>query len=347
MKQIEKDLLQEKFLLEKDLKKLYEKQIELADTRKKLIENGSTTRYFKPQINENNNKINLTFDKIKKIQDALIFIKKRELKRKIPKLKPKTFQKKNEKKVDVVKNTIVQIPWHNIKFSKGFIKIAYKNISKDFSFENSRDIFQKINLSYKNDNLKHLEINIANDQITKISNPEIITAFIEVLQLQSYYEVDIKDYQLLYDKVINTNNLTANKRHYNIYKKSAYLNYLFAIHDNTQKILYIPEYIIKNKRIIDKHESYLFPVKKKNIYFLVWESVNFGKATYIFKSSKVNIENDRIKLFEYLASRRMANKRDKLIHSDDQKKKYCLHDRISHEATDYNSWKSHLEIILE
>ena len=66
----------------------------------------------------------------------------------------------------------------------------------------------------------------------------------------------------------------------------------------------------------------------------------------IFKTSKLNIEKDRIKLFVYIASRKMENKRDNIIHSNALKDEYQFLRRISHYKNDYKRWKTQLEFII-
>ena len=83
------------------------------------------------------------------------------------------------------------------------------------------------------------------------------------------------------------------------------------------------------------HNSFLFPIKTKKGYFLIWESIENRKASYVF-SIKAYSEDNIQNIFNFIAGE-IPNKRSTLINSKELQNKLGMKKRIFH--TDMNKWE--------
>jgi hypothetical protein len=93
-------------------------------------------------------------------------------------------------------------------------------------------------------------------------------------------------------------------------------------------IIPVGEAIINSSGLKVVHNSFLFPMKSKTGYSIVWESIEEAKASYIF-SLNTFADKDIQTLFDYIAGDK-PNKRWTLINSKSLQDRLKMKNRIFH-----------------
>jgi hypothetical protein len=233
------------------------------------------------------------------------------------------------------------VDWENVFFKDRKITINHNNQWYDKYVPESKKFLNEIKHYYKFHNVPRLKIIIENERVN-IQNEEVLFYHIDFLNITASNFGYLKLPKLNIDKWIK-----YNKQYY----KS---NLSFLLHTHTLKklceysvpklpIIPVGEAVINSNGTSTIHNSFLFPIKSKTGYFLIWESIEEGKASYVFSInsySNKSIQN----IFNYIAGD-THNKRSTLISSKDLQNKLNLKERILH--TDLNSWEKEIRQLVK
>lgn len=237
--------------------------------------------------------------------------------------------------------TSVKIPWDLISFGESTIIIQYKG---NFYSKYNRDCkkyFNEIKSIFKFRNAPDLEVKFSNGKILEIINEEVLYFYLKFLP----------DCFTLFNKIKNTTTISKWKSYTKSYyraklsflwiKKS--LEFLCEFSDNNTPIIPAPE-MIKNRNGKEEiNHSFIFPLRNQNgNIYLVWESIEESKATYVFNAED-KFEKCTQKLFDFIVSD-FVNKRESLITNCEIQKALKFKRRIYH--TNYADWKSEINKIL-
>jgi hypothetical protein len=232
-----------------------------------------------------------------------------------------------------------EVSWENIEFYDGYIKVKHKGNLYTKNIKKSKKILNSIKHYYKFHNVPKLKITTKRNTITKLENEEYLFFHIAFLNVtaSNIDNFEKNNFQISnwtkYNKDFYKNNLP-------ILFKTVALKKLCEISYSSAPIIPVGEIIINNGKI-KIHSSFLFPIKSINGCFIVWESTEESKASYVFKISTFNDLNIQ-EIYNYISSN-IQNKREKLIYSKDLKNHLKLQYRIVH--TDLNDWKNKLSHI--
>jgi hypothetical protein len=207
--------------------------------------------------------------------------------------------------------------------------------------ERSRISFNSVKDLYVNRNLPPIEIEYDNNNVLAINNIDVLFYFFLFMENTGVAPI-INDQEQI---------ATVYKK----YTKDFYRNHLsdlfiprcfhYLIERTAEDlpIIPIPERVINSSGAENIHDSFLFPIVKKNSCLWVWESVEELKATYVFETSKVSYEAEVQTIFDFLTGE-FVNKRSTLMKRKVDKKSVPLLIRVNH--NDYNEWKKKIGEIL-
>ena len=121
------------------------------------------------------------------------------------------------------------------------------------------------------------------------------------------------------------------------------LNLLIQICDYQLPIIPLPERVINSSGIETIHESFLFPITKRDRIYWIWESIEEKKATFVFQTSKSTYVDEIQVIYDFLSGE-FENKRSSLIRQLLISEDIRLIKRFKH--TEFNKWKSGIESLI-
>src|SRR5690606_34711632 len=109
-------------------------------------------------------------------------------------------------------------------------------------------------------------------------------------------------------------------------------------------IIPVMEYytLFSTKKII--RDSFLFTTEYDSHFYIIWESTEERKATYVFKSKRENYDDERQRIFDYISTTQ-KRKRTRLKKGvDDEQSSIKTYATINH--TDIDIWVKKLMDII-
>lgn len=235
---------------------------------------------------------------------------------------------------------IFEAEWENVGFADGFITIKHKEnwYRKDIS--QSKKYLNEIKHYYKFNNVPKLRIVLNGSIIKSIENQEVLFYHIDFLSIAASNFGFIK---------VNPFRLKNWRKYTKQYYKT---NLSFAFHSLTLKrlceccdpslpIIPVGEAVINSSGTKTIHNSFLFPMKSKVGHFIVWESTEEAKASYVFSLNSF-AEKDVQTLFDYIAGD-TPNKRWTLINSKPLQDKLKMKSRVVH--TEFSLWDNEIRLL--
>jgi len=369
---LNKKILDLKKRLEKEEKYIFEiefnkKRILIIEKDFKRAGNIGTLKFnseynaLRDFIKNNNGNLELNKQRIKKVENELEKVENElekvknelEIKKKlqvvIPINKSKDIDKIKEnsrnlntrpstKKLELFRpqytdKKIFEVDWVNVFFDRKKIVIKHKDKWYEKFVPQSKKFLNEIKAFYTFHNIPKLIIKIENGRVI-IKNEEVLLYHLDFLT------VTASNFGYLKLSLFNIS-------HWKKYNKKYYEKKLpFLFHTQTLKklceycdlnlpIIPLGEVVKSQTGNIVIHNSFLFPIKTKKGYFLIWESIEDGKASYVF-SIKAYSEDNIQNIFNFIAGE-TPNKRSTLINSKELQNKLGMKKRIFH--TDMNKWE--------
>ena len=335
IKKLDKNNLEEeKKVISTNIKSIFE-EIKNIDNKidELMIQNKNQLRKYKDE--KVNNQTESPKNKIKKGKKSPNISNKVDTQKAADKKEVKSIKRFSFRELTFNQNdfTREEVNWENIEFHDGFIRIKHKGFLFSKKIKKSKKILNSIKHYYKFHNVPKLKITTKRNTITRLENEEYLFFHIAFLNItaSNIYNFENNNFQVSnwtkYNKEYYKNNLP-------ILFKTVALKKLCEISYSSAPIIPVGEIIISNGKIII-HSSFLFPIQSNNGCFIVWESTEESKASYIFKISTFNDINIQ-EIYNYISSN-IQNKREKLIYNKDLKNHLKLQYRIVH--TDLYEWK--------
>lgn len=233
------------------------------------------------------------------------------------------------------------VDWENVFFRDRKITINHNNQWYDKYVPESKKFLNEIKHYYKFHNVPKLKIIIKNERV-QIQNEEVLLYHIDFLNITAS--------NFGYLKLPKLNIEKWSKYNKQFYKS----NLSFLLHTHTLKklceysasklpIIPVGEAVISSNGSSIIHNSFLFPIKSKSGYLLIWESIEERKASYVFSINSYSNENIQ-NIFNFIAGD-TQNKRSSLLSSQELQNKLNMKERILH--TDLNSWEMEIRQLLK
>lgn len=248
-----------------------------------------------------------------------------------------------EKLLIVERDSIYQIPWDQVIFEHNQIRVRFNNkISLPWIFPPSRSSFDYIKPYLTRSNLPSLTVTIRGKQILGINNLDYFSHAVEMLNYKFNIDEYLKDGRLTnISSILNSlgklSNTTISKL-LSIQNKGEYLSHLYDIQSDNYKIIPAPEVFIFGNSFKEE-DTFIFTLKTGKRLLLIWESINFARATYIFHSDVESYTDKLHSVFGYIVSaekHKRSNLRDLIPQSDTVS-------LIQHD--DFQSWKHKLSML--
>jgi len=232
--------------------------------------------------------------------------------------------------------------WENVNFGDGFIIIKYNEQWYRRAIGQSKKYLNEIKHFYRFHGVPRLRVTINGSLITLIENQEVLFYHID------FFKIAASNFGFIESTPLVLENW---KRYTKLYFKKSLP---FAFHTYSLKrlceycardlpIIPVGEVVINSNGLKTIQNSFLFPMKSKKGYSIVWESVEEGKASYIFSVGSF-ADKDLQFLFDYIAGE-TPNKRQTLINSKSLQGKLKMKNRIFH--TDMLSWEDDIQLLCK
>lgn len=262
----------------------------------------------------------------------------------------KLLQKVNKTKSSPIKQTALtkeesilkfNVDWENVFFEENKILLKHNNRWYQKYIPKCKKHLNKLKHYYKFHNVPKLKIKVKGEEVL-IENEEVLFYHIDFLNITASNFFDFK-----LPKLNIENWARYTKKHYKKHLPFLFHTYtlkkLCEYCDGGLPIIPVGEAVINSSGASTIHDSFLFPIKSKDGYVIVWESIEEGKASYVF-SLKSYSNKDLQTVFNYIAGN-THNKRLSLLRSKELQHKLKMKERILH--TDYSDWENNIKSLMK
>jgi hypothetical protein len=235
-----------------------------------------------------------------------------------------------------IQNIRISIDWDNITYENGFILIKVNGIAYKSYYKDSQKSFNIFKPYFSHSNTPNILVQLNGKEITLL-NEEIILYHFKLFKQSSKN----------FGSVDNASNPFNNWKEYtkDYYQKKLShlfvtdsLKKLFLLSNPIESIIPVAEVTKDIKGKIQFIDSFLFHISN----YIVWESTEPSRATYIFYLGTSNQEIIQY-IFDYISGDTIS-KRDTLIKSKNLQKQLRFKTRVFH--TDFSLWLNHLKNAL-
>lgn len=264
---------------------------------------------FENQITKIQDKFSNFISMQESISDKNINLSNKNIETNIPKpIKP----------TEPPENLILNLGWKDIIFRDGFISFwGWERCS--YPCELSQASYNRIKnfISLKRECRFQAEIDSLNNKIVCVIGLEILDEIFELLNLKiSLDNYKIGNIEYFINNIIGK---ISNQNIINIFSldtsKSQYLDYLCQRQDQNYKIIPVNENrsFNANNSLISEY-VFLFAIRGNfGKSYIIWESLEISRATHIFECNHENYAYAFQKIFDYIQSPDITNKRQ-LLH---------------------------------
>jgi hypothetical protein len=241
----------------------------------------------------------------------------------------------------IIEEIQIEPEWGDISFHDGHIIIKYKQKYYRKYTKQSKKYLNEIKHYYHFHSIPKLKLIIRGSEIAKIINEEVL-----------FYHIDFLDTAALIFNLGKIGSFKLSK--WQKYTKLHYKNHLpFAFPTHTLKklceycdsflpIIPVAEAVINSSGGKTIHNSFLFPLRSHYGIYLIWESVEESKASYVFKLTDFCDDELQV-LFDYIAGD-TPNKRWALINSRQLQQQLSMKFRIMHK--DLTQWELEIQSLI-
>ncbi len=238
-----------------------------------------------------------------------------------------------------IKDGTYNCSWNNIQFGEGYISIKIAANIINVPEKLCKVSYNFIKNRYIKTSTPNITINVK-DGIGEILNREVLVYHIEFFNITLDFDFKNENSRLV---LMQNRGISKYEFEHNlpIYFRNKCFEYLCTLCTSGQKIIPIGERIVGINGSEEIIESFLFPYKKRNQKYLIWESTLESRATYIFEIDwNDNLAMNRLCSF---ISGETKNKREKLRNSPTLKSNLNLVKIIQHDV--FNVWKKNIDKI--
>jgi hypothetical protein len=192
---------------------------------------------------------------------------------------------KLKKQLESQQKSILNIAWKNIMFDNGSIIISIENsFRQSFPLINSRKSFELLKPYFTKFSVPDIKATIYNGKIHSITNHEEVLNFLNLLSIQEEFSKSLFPGEINFYRINSNYKKIKNSDISQLYKlkeKSEYLKMLCELQSENFKIIPISEFSVSNLKGQIISDSFLFTIERQGILFLIWESIEINKATYV------------------------------------------------------------------
>ncbi|MGM9508874.1 hypothetical protein ACS5NO_14150 [Larkinella sp. GY13] len=201
-----------------------------------------------------------------------------------------------------------------VVFENGYIVWRCAGQPCRFDIPSSRQWYNKLKnvLSYITHKRLTILLNYNKNQIVSVNGFGELSRYFEHLEIDRLLsQYDLGDAASFSQKILNRleNHHTANL--YQLNSKSLYLKFLLNKQEPNYKIIPASEKrTFRSNDTIVEEDAFLFSFKLNNISYIIWENVEERRATHVFRCDFEKYEIALQKVYDYIVSPGIVNKRE-------------------------------------
>ena len=219
------------------------------------------------------------------------------------------------------------VPWQDLFFEDGSIKIRLdKRRFVRHPFYQSRTSYEYVKAYLVRKEIEPLKVQISNGRVRSITNLDLLNDAIQILKIHTEWnKILAKD-----NNIVNASSIVESlgklrPKAFDFFYRNKdltpYLKELCQIQELHYHLIPVLEpSSTKNTFPIEK-ESFLFTIRRKASIYIVWESVEANKATFVFKTNQEDYYVDLQKIFDYISAHlnnKRTNLRKGIMHNEGQ-----------------------------
>ncbi|GAB3307957.1 hypothetical protein GCM10027348_39440 [Hymenobacter tenuis] len=240
-----------------------------------------------------------------------------------------------------VPEQLITVDWKDIQFCDGGLLIRHGGTFLNrYYFPEARQSLNLIKAHYTFRQAPPLQVKVHQRTVSAILNREVVLYYIRFLSNtgQLTIDVDSDNSQLVINK-FSQYTKQYYRTHLPNFFRSTSMRYLCEAMDEESCIIPTPEQVINSKGVCTIHDSFLFTLKSRHTAFVIWESTEEGKATYVFRIGVSTLAQSLQIIYNYIVND-TVNKRSTLCRNRPLQHQLGMVDWISH--TTYSEWKQRI-----
>lgn len=237
------------------------------------------------------------------------------------------------------------VGWEDLSFEDGSIKIRLdKRRFIRYPFYQSRSSYEYVKAYLVRKEINPLVLQIGNGRVRSITNLDLLNDAIQILKIQTEWNKNItKDNNgASASSIVESLGKLSPKAFDYFYRNKDLTPYLKEL-CNIQGLHYhlIPVLEPNNSKhafSVEK-ESFLFTIQKTTSIYIVWESIEVNKATFVFTTNQADYFDDLQKIFDYISAH-LDNKRTNLRRGVTHNEGQYLQSHRTFYHTTLEKWKA-------
>ena len=218
--------------------------------------------------------------------------------------------------IDTPESVTLQIQWHNINFMLENIVFTYNSVSFQTYHSRSLPAFNQLKSHLSSFYNSYLEILISpkTQKVLEVKNADFLDQIFDRLEIeQALTNIDIKDSGYLAKTFLVR---WSNAQIFQTLvpeSRSLYLKHLCETYWPKYRIIPVREYRRnESNNAVILEDAFLFPIQGHRYIYILWESVEDKRATYVFRCLPSSYNAAVQKVFDYVVADSVTNKRDRL-----------------------------------
>ncbi|WP_257670483.1 hypothetical protein [Parapedobacter tibetensis] len=275
----------------------------------------------------------VTKDRIKRPKNS---VNQPRITRRNAKTNPSPVEKKYQK---------IEVAWKNAIFDDGFIKIRLESRRfVNYPYHHSRSAFEMIKPLIIRKDIEPLTVEVIGSRIYSIENLSLLSDVMQYLKIQKEWNLFRTENSGNASNIIDALSKMSAKAFNLFYKNkdlTPYLKVLCELQSETHRVIPVMEECNGKFSSVNAKDSFLFTTVKNTDMYIIWESTEERKATYIFKSSIKDYEKERQKIFDYISTAHDYKRTNLRLGITDKNESIKAHATLNH--TGIEKWKERLK----
>ena len=242
--------------------------------------------------------------------------------------------------------------WQHVVFHDGIVKITIDDVIYNITEVRSKEIFNLFKTAL--DSIHKLTIKI--DTFSKEIINWVGLSYLDDIFCRLEIENELTNYclgeKVYIEKISSSWHYNNIKKAFNLENRSTYFDFLICYgmqFENFRITPLIQSLSYYSSEVIVKNQAFLFSFTIGIRFYIVWESVEEGQATHIFRCITEDSNNQLQKVFDYASSSEIRNKLELLNnyqveYFNEKTEKHLGY--VSHPLNDFKKWTRGLTRLL-
>lgn len=246
-----------------------------------------------------------------------------------------------------IENYEREVGWKDVSFSNGRVTVFINRNPNVIPEPRSKSIYNKFTKLIQKYGTLTVEVDRKTNKVVKCNAASIIDSVFDRLEI----EQELSNHSLgkitYLEKIHSSWDNDRVIKAYRLRDKSEYFNSLCDRCPPNFKIVPVREQRSHDSsESIVEEDAFLFPVRRQQYTYILWESVEQSRATHVFRCLPENYRAALQNVFDYVVSPGVTNKRDRLRSSrfdyfDNSVVKHV--GSVNHPADGVAVWKRNLD----